>query len=158
MRRSTIILLIIFILLGALVWFMQQPGNPIKTALATSTVKASESTQTLINPTSGPINLISIQSADGKNITIDKTSGQWIVKTDHDQPADQGLAESAAGQALNLRIIKAFDTPPDPVGTGLEKRFIISRFYCRTVSCLVSKSATQPLPEVVIIPKRQTEK
>jgi hypothetical protein len=121
MRRSTIIFLIIFSVLGIFVWFMQRPGNIIKAAFATSTTNAPVLTETLISPERGPINSISIISADGKSINIDKASGQWIVKTDHDQPADQNLAESAAAEALNLHIIKVFDTPPDPVGTGLDK-------------------------------------
>lgn len=121
MRRSTVILLIIFLLLGSLVWFMQQPGNPLKMALATSTTIASVSMDTLISPDKGPISLILIQDAAGKTVSIDKTSGQWIVKTDHAEPADQSMAESAAGQALNLPIIKKLDTAPDPAGTGLDK-------------------------------------
>jgi hypothetical protein len=121
MRRSTLILLILFALLGALAWYMQQPENAIKKALATSTSTPSIASELLISPEKGPIAQISIQDAAGKTVRIDKTSGQWIVKTDQDQPADPSLAESAAGQALNLLIIKKLDTAPDPVGTGLDK-------------------------------------
>ena len=120
MRRSTVILLIICLLLGVLVWYMQQPGNPIKMALATGTATPSSS-GILIDPNKGPIGLISIQDANGKTVKIDKTSGKWIVTTNRDELADQDLAESAAGQALSLTIVKQFDTAPDPAGTGLDK-------------------------------------
>ena len=127
MRRSTVILLIIFLLLGGLVWMTQQPGNPIKNALATSTPTSFLSTDVLINPDKSRINSISIQDVTGKSITIKKTGDQWVVNNGIDQPADQSQAESEAGQALNLKIIKKFDTAPDPAGTGLDNpTFIIS--------------------------------
>jgi outer membrane protein assembly factor BamB len=122
MRRSTVILLIIFVLLGTLVWYMQRPGNQIEMALATATATQSESSGTLIDPNRGPINLISIQAASGKTVSIDKSSGKWKVKVDQeDVPTDQNLADSVAGQALDLQIVKQFETAPDPAGTGLDK-------------------------------------
>jgi len=122
MRRSTVILLIIFVLLGTLVWYMQRPGNQIEMALAPATATQSESSGTLINPNRGPIGLILIQAASGKTVSIDKGSGKWIVKIDQeDFPPDQNLAESVAGQALDLQVVKQFETAPDPAGTGLDK-------------------------------------
>jgi hypothetical protein len=122
MRRSTVIFLIIFVLLGTLVWYMQRPGNQIEMALATATATQSESSGTLINPNRGPISLISIRAAGGKTVSIDKSSGKWIVEIDkEDVPTDQNLAESAAGQALDLQVVKQFENAPDPAGTGLDK-------------------------------------
>jgi Domain of unknown function (DUF4340) len=121
MRRSTIILLILFVLLGVLVWYMQQPGNPIKTALATSTSIAATTSDVLVSADKGPLTSISIQDTTGKTVVIEKNDGQWNVKTDQVEPADQSQAESAAGHALNLTIIKKLDTAPDPAGTGLDK-------------------------------------
>jgi len=121
MRRSTIILLIVFVLLGTLVWYMQQPGNPVKLALATATATSSVSSGTLINPNQGPVALVSIQAAGGKTVSIDKTGGQWVVKVAQTEPADQSLAEAAGVQALNLQVVKQFETAPDPAGTGLDK-------------------------------------
>ena len=121
MRRTTIVLLVLFVLLGALFWFMQQPGNPIKTAMATSTTLPAASQETLISPDKGPVSALSIQDAAGKTILISKKAGQWTVNDGQEKPADQSQAESAAGHVLNLTIVKKFETAPDPAGTGLDK-------------------------------------
>ena len=123
MRRPTFILLIVFILLGALVWYMQQPGNPVKSILATSTPlqNGAASPSLLISPDKGPISSISIQDATGKSVLIVKKAGQWVVNDGQEKAADQSQAESAAGHVLNLPITKKFDTAPDPAGTGLDK-------------------------------------
>ena len=121
MRRPTFILLIVFVLLGVLVWYMQQPGNSIKNALATSTPTQSGIGELLIGPDKGPISSISIQNASGKSVLISKKDGKWIVNDGQEKTADQSQAESAAGHALNLTITKKFDTAPDAAGTGLDK-------------------------------------
>jgi len=121
MRRSTIILLIIFFALGIFVWYMQQPANPIKLAIATSTITPSFGTDNLISPGNDPIKQISIQDANGKMIIVEKTNTNWVIKTDKTIPADQSMAESAAGECLNVRILKTLEKTPDPAGTGLDK-------------------------------------
>ena len=121
MRRPTVVLLIVFILLGALVWYMQQPGNSIKNALAPSTPAQSGIAELLISPDKGPISSISIQDANGKSVLIAKKDGQWIVNNGQEKAADQSQAESAAGHTLNLRVTKKFETAPDAAGTGLDK-------------------------------------
>ncbi len=121
MRRSTIILLIIFFALGIFVWYMQQPANPIKLAIATSTITPSFGADNLISPGNGPMMQISVQNENGKMIILEKTNTEWVIKTDKTNPADQSTAESVAGQCLNLRIIKTFEMAPDPAGTGLDK-------------------------------------
>ena len=122
MRRPTIILLVVFGLLGILVWYMQQPGNPIKSILATSTPAQSGLISTLlISPDKGPISSISIQDTAGKSVLIAKKAGQWVVNDGQEKAADQSQAESSAGHVLNLPITKKFETAPDPAGTGLDK-------------------------------------
>jgi hypothetical protein len=119
MRRSTSVLVITFALLGILVWYSQQPDNRITSALATKTIAPATSRLFLIDPNDGPVELISITDVNGKTVTLDKSSGRWIVTLESEFPADQTKSESAAGQALNLRIIKEFDQAPDPAGLGL---------------------------------------
>ncbi len=121
MRRSTVILLTIFVLLAVLVWFMQTPDNPIKKAIATSTTVAEGLNRSLINSQKGPISTISIQGSAGKIVTIDKTSGKWIINMAGDVPADPNLSESAAAQVLYLQILTELDKAPDAAGTGLDK-------------------------------------
>jgi hypothetical protein len=127
MRRSTALLLVIFVLLGALVWVMQQPGNPVSIALAISTTVPSVASELLISPNQGPLSSITIQDFSGQTLTIKKIAGQWIINANQQGPADQGEAESAAGHVLNLRIVKKLETTPGPAGTGLDKpSFMVS--------------------------------
>ncbi len=121
MRRSTAILLALFFLLGVFVWYTQQPDNLIKAAFVTATAIPPVTKTILVDPNDGPVVSISITDNNGKTMILDKTSGQWIVKIEKEIPADQTQAESAAGQALNLRIIKEFEISPGFGGTGLAK-------------------------------------
>jgi hypothetical protein len=127
MRRSTVILLVIFLLLAAVVWALQMPDNPIKKALATSTSSASGSLGSLINPAKGPANKISIRDAAGKTVTIDRTSGTWMIDTGRSVPMNQDIAESTSGQIFYLHILTRLEQVPDPAGTGLDKpAYIVS--------------------------------
>ncbi|MCX6082925.1 MAG: hypothetical protein NTW32_25630 [Chloroflexi bacterium] len=120
MRRSTVILILIFVILGTFAWYMQQPDNAFQNILSTSSTSIpSMETGALITPDKGPISLLSIRNSAGKTITIAKENGQWLVKGDISGPADESLAESAVGQLLTLRIIKKLETIPDSIGTGL---------------------------------------
>ena len=121
MRRSTITLVIIFLILGGFAWYMQQPDNPIKLSMLTPTVTPSIGTNTLILPVYGPINQLTVQNSDGKTITLDKTISGWVINTDKKISVDQNMAESAAAQCLNLQIIKRLEKAPELFGTGLDK-------------------------------------
>lgn len=119
MRRSTTFLVAIFLFLAALTWLTQQPENPISRLFTTPASNSSGSEVTFLTSAKGPLRSISIQDSAEKTLSLDYTNGQWFVKTDKSSLADQGSAETAASQALYLRIIKKFDTPPDTAGTGL---------------------------------------
>jgi len=125
MRRSTVILLILFLLLAALVWYTQQPDNQITKALATSTNTPSFMTELLVKPEKGPLSRVNFQDPQGKIVTLDKTSGIWVLLPGQNAPLDQDLAESAAGHALNLLVTKTLDSAPDPAGTGLDHPVLV---------------------------------
>jgi len=117
MRRSTVILLVLFALLAGLTWEMQQPGNPISKALATSTPALSAVHETLINVNNGAIGSLQISDATGKTITLDKSSGTWMF---NNGPADQSSAETASSMVYSMQIITKLEKAPDPAGTGLD--------------------------------------
>jgi hypothetical protein len=120
-RRPTIILLIIFLLLATFTWYMQSPSNPIKTAVAASTPVPSVSSGSLISPEKAPISRISIENSDGKKVILDRSSGKWLLNTGIDTPVDQNLAESASGQLFYIQILARLENKPDPAATGLNK-------------------------------------
>jgi len=122
MRRPTVILLVLFALLGGLVWYAQQPNNSIKRALATSTsLVAQPSNLTLINPSKGLVTSLVIQDAKNKKVSISKSSGKWIINTGVEAPADQSSVDRLAGQMLSLDVVSKLQKAPDPTGTGLDK-------------------------------------
>jgi hypothetical protein len=119
MRRSTIVLLALFAVIGLLYWYMQRPGNAIKQALATSTTTAPESPSGLIRPDQGPVSSITIQQADGKKVTLKHAGGIWLIATDHEAPANQDSSETIAQDVTSLRIISKLEKAPDFASIGL---------------------------------------
>jgi hypothetical protein len=119
MRRSTIVLVILFAAVGLLYWYMQKPGNVIKQALATSTATASPSLPDLISPDKGPVSQISVQSANGKTITLKKAGGVWLVTTDREATANQDSSEMIAQGVLSLHTIAKLEKAPDLTSIGL---------------------------------------
>lgn len=120
MRRSTIILVVLFAVLALLYWYVQQPGNAVKQALATSTSTA-QALPDLLRPDQGPVNQITVQSADGKTVSLRKSGGIWLVATDHEAPANQETAETTAQGMLYLRAVAKLDKAPDLATIGLSK-------------------------------------
>lgn len=119
MRRSTLVLTLIFILLAALTWFMQQPGNPITKVFSPAITVSPTSEVTFVINGKGPLNEISIRDTTGRTVVFTNENNNWAFKTDRVNLTDQTLANNAASQAVYLRIIKKFNTSPDPAGTGL---------------------------------------
>ena len=119
MRRSTIVLVILFAALGLLYWYMQKPGNVIKQILATSTTTAPQSLPDLIRPDQGPVSQISIQRADGKAVALKKAGGIWLVTTDYEAPANQDSSEMIAQSVMSLRMVANLEKTPDLASIGL---------------------------------------
>jgi hypothetical protein len=120
MRRSTVILVVLFAALGLLYWYVQQPGNVVKQSLATSTTTA-QPLSDLLRPDQGPVSQIVVQSADGKTVTLKKSGGIWLVATDHEAPANQESAEMIAQGVLSLKTVAKLEKAPDLATIGLSK-------------------------------------
>jgi hypothetical protein len=120
MRRSTVVLVVLFAALGLLYWYMQKPGNVIKQALATSTPTAPALSADLLSPNQGPISKISIQDATGKAVSLQKAGGIWLVTAGHEAPANQDFSEAIARQILSLRMDTKLEKAPDLASIGLD--------------------------------------
>ena len=120
MRRSTIVLVVLFAALGLLYWYMQKPGNVIKQALATSTPTPSELPSTLISPDQGPVSQIAIQRADGKTVSLKQAGGIWLVTADNEAPANQEFAEAISREILSLSMVTKLEKAPDLASIGLK--------------------------------------
>jgi hypothetical protein len=120
MRRSTILLIVLFAALALVYWYAQQPDNAVKKALATST-STEQALPDLLRPDQGPVSQVTVQSADGKTVTLKKSSDQWMVVTDHEAQANQETAEMTAQGMLYLRMVARLDKAPELAAIGLDK-------------------------------------
>lgn len=120
MRRSTIVLVVLFAVLALVYWYTQQPDNAVNKALATST-STQQALPDLIRPDQGPVSQIKVQNADGKTVTLRKSGGIWLIATDHEAPANQETAETTAQGMMYLRSVAKLDKAPDLETIGLKK-------------------------------------
>ncbi len=127
-KRSTWVMVVLLAILAGLAYYMQQPDNLIKKALASRETPTTEPPGQLLSPADGPVNGVSIQSTDGKSVTLERKNSGWtlIVGTENPAPADQSAAEEAASQAQSLRLAgKVTSTTPDLSAFGLDKPIYI---------------------------------
>jgi hypothetical protein len=123
-KRSTWVMVILLAILAGLAYYLQQPENLIKKALASRETPTAEPPGQLISPADGPLNGVSIQKTGGQSITLERKNSGWtlIVGSENPAPADQSVAEQAASQAQSLRLAgKITSTTPDLSAFGLDK-------------------------------------
>jgi hypothetical protein len=122
-KRSTWVMIVVLAILAGLAYYLQQPDNLIKKAFANAGgTPTAETFGTLISPADGPINGVSIQSADGQSVTLERKSSDWALSINGSATAtDQVAAEQAASQSQGLRIVARIDTPNNLSAFGLDK-------------------------------------
>jgi hypothetical protein len=119
MRRPTVILIVLFVLMAGFTWVIQQPDNPIRQALTASATAVPE--DLLVSPNNGMISRLEISDATGIKTALDNGSGSWTINAGKDNSTDQKWAETAVSLIYALRIISKLETVPDQAGTGLGK-------------------------------------
>ena len=104
MKRSTWILLVIFLALVGLFFYLnQKEGTTSENGELTPTVAPVEY---LITESDGVPTSIDIQSDTGEQVNISRSeAGEWVVNQPIEAEADQGSAEAAASQLTSLRIV-----------------------------------------------------
>jgi hypothetical protein len=118
MKRSTIIIVFIFIVLLAftLIWEKNRTDNS-----ATATVSSTPVSYLL---TFDQNNLQEIQITDNqeRSISIIKNeTGTWAILGDPDQPADGDKVQTLIDQLAALSILSTLDTAPDANVIGLDQ-------------------------------------
>lgn len=104
MKRSTWIVLVIFLALVGLMYYLNQrePATPEEEE-TTPTVAAVEY---LITGNEGLPTSIEIRSNSGEEVRVERNeAGEWVLKQPIDAEANQGSAEAAASQLTSLRIV-----------------------------------------------------
>jgi len=113
MKRSTWIVLGLFLLLASLTIYLNQK----EPATEETEITPSATAEFLLSDSDGLPTRISIESDTGEQVVIArKETGEWAVKQPLEAEADQGAAEAAATQLKALRVISHPEVDPDIVG------------------------------------------
>lgn len=114
MKRSTWIVLVIFLALVGLMIYLNQK-RPATTDETTATPVAA--VEYLINETEGLPSGIDIKSDTGDEVSIERNeAGNWVLKQPIEAEADQASAEAAASQLTALRIVSRPEVAPADAG------------------------------------------
>jgi hypothetical protein len=114
MKRSTWIVLVIFLALVGFMLYLNQkePATPEELE-ATPAAPA----EFLFTETDGLPISIDITSKTGEQVHIERNAaGEWIVKQPIETEANQGSAEAAASQLTALRIVSRPEVAPGEAG------------------------------------------
>jgi hypothetical protein len=114
MKRSTWIVLVVFLALVGLMVYLDQKETPTgETAATTPTIPPEK----LFNETDGTPTSIEITSQDGRTVKLARAeAGLWTLEKPFETEADQGSAEAAATQVASLRILSKPGVAPADVG------------------------------------------
>lgn len=113
MKRSTWIVLVIFMALVGLLLYLNQRESPAQESNATPT----ESVEYLFSPTDGLPTSIAIEAKTGEQVAIERNdAGEWVLKQPIESDANQGSAEAAASQLSALRILSRLEVALNEVG------------------------------------------
>ena len=118
MKRSTVILLVIFLaLVGLMLYLNQKEPAPSEEEIETATT---EPVEFLFSESDGLPASIDIQDRDGNRVVIARNEdGLWVLEMPIEADADQGSAQAAASQLTSLRILSTVEVAP--VDVGLEQ-------------------------------------
>ena len=113
MKRSTSIVLVVFLALVGLMFYLKQKGTAADMVDATP----SATVEFLFTENDGLPSSIDIKSNTGKQVTIARNdAGVWVLKQPIEADADQASAEAAASQVTSLRIESRLNVAPDAAG------------------------------------------
>ena len=113
MRRSTWIVLVIFLALAGLLMYLNQRRSAAEEEEAAPT----EAVEYLFNEAAGLPSSIDIEARTGERVAIERNeAGEWVLKQPIETEADQGSAEAAASQLSALRILSRPQVAPEDAG------------------------------------------
>jgi len=115
MKRSTWIVLVIFLALVGVFFYLNQRETTVsEDGEASPTVAPVEY---LFNEADGLPSSIEIKSDNGDQVHIERNeAGEWVLKQPIETEANQGSAEAAASQLTALRIVSRPEVAPADAG------------------------------------------
>ena len=116
MKRSTWLLLVIFLALVSLLVYLNQKGPSAGEVDVTPT----ETVEYLLSETDGLPTSIDIKSATGEQVIVERNeTGAWVLKQPVETEANQGSAEAAASQLSSLLIVSRPGVAPGEAGLAV---------------------------------------
>ncbi len=115
MRRSTLIVVVVFVLLLAVALYLQK--NPLPKGQVSPTPTQEEP---LLSINSTQIAGIRMQSADGKLVELAKEGTNWQLKLPTAEAAESSTVDSALSSFATMTIRDKFTTPPSDEDMGLK--------------------------------------
>jgi len=115
MRRSTIIYLVLFALVLAAAYYINNRPQPVDSE---STAEPAAPTEYLITSTDGLPSRIRVESKTGEIVEVERNEeNAWVMTQPEETAADQGSVEAAAGQVSTMRVLEHIPgLAPDAVG------------------------------------------
>ena len=115
MKRSTVIVLVIFLAMVGLLFYLNQKeskANEVAVDITPSAV-----TEFLLSASDGLPTRIDIKSQSGEQVVISRNdAGVWVLEKPIETEADQASAQEAATQLSSLRIESRLEVPPEAAG------------------------------------------
>ncbi|GAB4503311.1 MAG: hypothetical protein Fur0043_03030 [Anaerolineales bacterium] len=112
MKRSTWIVLILFLALLGVMLYLDKTKTTSETATGTPTLPPEK----LLSEADGAITAIELSDGEGQSVRLVKDGGQWRLEKPVETEANQGSAEEAAAQLTALRILSKPGVAPADVG------------------------------------------
>jgi len=113
MKRSTLIVLVVFLALVGVMLYLNQKEPATSEADVTPTAPV----EFLFSDSDGLPTIIDIKSSTGQQTVLERNdAGAWVLKKPIGAEADQGSAEAAASQITSLRIESKPEVAPDAAG------------------------------------------
>ena len=118
-RRSTIVLILVFVLLVGFAWILQHyQGNMSK---VTATMTPTNPIAYLFNFNGKQVANISISDSAGNQIEfyLDSSTGKWAIKSMSSEQADSDQIASIVKQLADLQAVDVLSPPPSLESMGL---------------------------------------
>lgn len=111
MRRSTVIVVILFLLLGGLYWYTRQEGNSLDTILAGNPTPSSTPPGYLVEPYIKSVTSLTVRKPGSPPVTLTLNGGIWQMQLGDETVSalDQDAANSVAFNIQDLRILSSVE-------------------------------------------------
>jgi len=127
MRRSTIVLILLFLALAGAYYYLNNRAEPADIAI---TPEPTTEISYLFPPEDGLPSGIRIESRTGETVDVERNAeNAWMLNLPVEAPADQGSVEAAVSQITTMRILERLpDIDLEAVGLKVPEHKMVVKF------------------------------